>query len=49
MGVSLVWWGIGVIVLLETIAGSNFVHKLRTICLFEADFNWWNKLISPGG
>ena len=21
------------------------MHKLRAICLFEADFNWWNKLI----
>jgi hypothetical protein len=22
-----------------------FVHKLLAICLLEADFNWWNKLI----
>ena len=32
-------------VLLEKICGNNFVHRLRAICLFEADFNWWNKLI----
>jgi len=44
-GVSLARWGIGVNVLLEKIMGNNFVHKLRAICLLEADFNWWNKLI----
>ena len=31
--------------MLQKIAGNNFVHKLRAIFLFEADFNWWNKLI----
>jgi hypothetical protein len=30
---------------LEKILGIVFVHKLRAICLLEADFNWWNKLI----
>jgi hypothetical protein len=25
--------------------GNNFVNRLRAICLFEADFNWWNKLV----
>ena len=44
-GVPLARWGRGVTILLEKIAGNNFVHKLRAICLFEADFNWWNKLI----
>jgi hypothetical protein len=44
-GVALVRWGIGLTVLLEKIMGNVFVHKLRTICLLEADFNWWNKLI----
>jgi len=44
-GVPLSRWGIGLTVLLEKIAGYNFVHKLRAICLFEADFNWWNKLV----
>jgi len=34
-----------VTVLLKKICGNNFVHKLRAICLFEADFNWWNKLV----
>ncbi len=32
-------------VLLEKIVGNVFLHKLRAICLLEADFNWWNKLI----
>jgi hypothetical protein len=32
-------------VLLEKIAGNNFVHKLRAICLLEADFNWINKVV----
>ena len=31
--------------LLEKIAGQIYVNKLRAICLFEADFNYWNKLI----
>ena len=33
------------LVLLEKVCGYNYVHKLRAICLLEADFNWWNKLI----
>ena len=44
-GVPLARWGIGVTVLLEKIAGVTFVNKLRAICLFEADFNYWTKLI----
>ena len=44
-GVPLTRWGIGLTVLLEKIYGNNYVNKLRAICLFEADFNWWNKLI----
>ena len=44
-GVALDRWGIGLTVLLEKICGNNFVHKLRAICLYEVDFNWWNKLI----
>ena len=44
-GVSLARWGQGLTVLLEKILGNVFVHKLRAICLLEADFNWWNKLI----
>jgi hypothetical protein len=32
-------------VLLEKIIGNVFVCKLWAICLLEADFNWWNKLI----
>jgi hypothetical protein len=38
-------WGVGLTVLLEKIIGNNFVHKLRSICLLEADFNWMNKMI----
>ncbi len=44
-GVSLARWGKGLTVLLEKILGNVFVHKLCAICLLEADFNWWNKLI----
>ena len=44
-GVPLARWGRGLTVLLEKIMGNNYVHKLRAICLFEADFNWWTKLI----
>ena len=44
-GVPLDRWGFRVTVLLEKILGNNYVHKLRAICLFEADFNWRNKLI----
>jgi hypothetical protein len=44
-GVALARWGVGLTVLLEKIMGNVFVHKLRAICLLEADFNWWNKLI----
>ncbi|KAL3827203.1 hypothetical protein ACHAXA_006758 [Cyclostephanos tholiformis] len=42
---ALTRWGRGVTVLLEKIVGNVFVHKLCAICLLEADFNWWNKLV----
>ncbi len=35
--------------ILEKIVGNVFVHKLRAICLLEANFNWWNKLIFAKG
>ena len=38
-GVALDRWGIGLTVLLEKICGNDFVHKLRAIFLYEADFN----------
>jgi len=44
-GVPLARWKVGVTVLLEKIAGVTFVNKLRATCLFEADFNYWTKLI----
>ncbi len=43
--IPLARWGIGLTVLLEKIVGNNFIHKLRVICLLEADFNWINKTI----
>jgi hypothetical protein len=43
--IPLACWGIGLTVLLEKIVGNNFIHKLRAICLLEADFNWINKII----
>ena len=44
-GIPLTRWKVGVTVLLGKIAGVTFVNKLRAICLFEADFNYWTKLI----
>ena len=38
-------WSNGVTVLLEKVAGSKRIEKLRAICLLEADFNWWLKVI----
>jgi hypothetical protein len=38
-------WCEGVNVLLEKIAGNSHIDKLRAICLLEADFNWWLKVI----
>jgi hypothetical protein len=43
-GIPLAHWGIGLTVLLEKIVGNNFIHKLRVICLLEADFNWINNI-----
>jgi hypothetical protein len=44
-GVPLSRWKKGVTVLLEKVAGNNNIAKLRAICLLEADFNWWLKVI----
>jgi hypothetical protein len=44
-GVPLACWRIGLTVLLQKVIGNNFVHKLRAICLLEADFDWINKII----
>ena len=43
--VPLAMWGIGVIILPENIMGVAYINKLQAIGLFEADFNWQNKLI----
>ena len=40
-GIPLNRWKVGVTVLLEKIAGVTYVNKLRAICFFEADFNYW--------
>jgi hypothetical protein len=44
-GVSLAIWGFRITVIPKSIAGVTFVNKLRVICLFEVDFNYWTKLI----
>ena len=38
-------WGIALQVMLEKIAGVCLVTKLRSIQLYEADYNWFNKFI----
>ena len=38
-------WSYGLTVILEKIASLALVNKLRAILLFEADFNFHNKLI----
>ena len=38
-------WRQGVTVLLEKVAGNIRIDKLRAICLLEADFNWWLKVV----
>jgi hypothetical protein len=45
MGVSPQRWRNSITVLLEKVFGNRFIDKLRAICLLEADFNWYNKLI----
>jgi hypothetical protein len=44
-GDPLVRWRNGVTVLLEKVAGNTCIDKLRAICLLEADFNWWLKVV----
>ena len=44
-GIPLARWGIGLTVVLEKIFGNNFIHKLRAICVLEANFNWIDKII----
>ena len=44
-GDPLVRWRQGVTVLLEKEAGNTSIDRLRAICLLEADFNWWLKVI----
>ena len=38
-------WGVALQVMLEKIAGVCLVTKLRSIQLYEADYNWFNKFI----
>jgi hypothetical protein len=44
-GSPLTRWGRGVTVLLEKLVGTAKIDKLRAICLLEADFNWWLKVV----
>ena len=44
-GTPLGRWGKSLTVLLEKEFGSVFFDKLRAIILFEADFNWIQKII----
>ena len=44
-GDPLVRWRQGVTVLLEKETGNSNIDKLCAICLLEADFNWWLKVI----
>ena len=44
-GTPLERWGHGLTVLLEKEFGAIYLDKLWAICLFEADFNWLQKLI----
>ena len=44
-GFPLERWGKSLTVLLEKEFGSVYFDKLRAIILFEADFNWLQKLI----
>lgn len=44
-GEPLAQWKQGITVLLEKIACNTSINKLCAICLLEADFNWWLKII----
>jgi hypothetical protein len=44
-GIPLENWSVGLQVMLEKIAGVCFIEKLRTIQLYEADFNCYNQFI----
>ena len=38
-------WGVALQILLEKVAGSCLVSQLRSIQLYEADYNWFNKFV----
>ena len=44
-GMPLKRWKNGVTALLEKVMGNILIDKLHAICLLEADFNWWLKII----
>jgi hypothetical protein len=48
-GIPLAQWKHSLTTLLEKILGNILTNKLRTICLLEADFKWWLKLIYARG
>ena len=43
-GLSLDRWKSALIVLLEKVMGNMLMEKLCSICLLEADFNWWLRI-----
>ena len=48
-GIQPARWGTALQVMLEKIAGVCLVDKLRSIQLYEADYNWFNKFIFNDG
>ena len=48
-GIQPARWGVALQVMLEKIAGVCLVDKLRSIQLYEADYNWFNKFVFNDG
>jgi hypothetical protein len=45
IGIPLVRWGNGLMVLLEKVFGNIYIDKMQAICLLETDYNWLNKFV----
>ena len=48
-GIQPARWGVALQVMLEKIAGVCLVDKLRSVQLYEADYNWFNKFVFNDG